>query len=154
LKGVSPLIATVLLVAITVVVGGIVAAWFSSFTKTTTEIVGESGEQQLICMNAGILLRNLRYVDSNLVGEIQNSGSVTLGNLKLQILYQNLTQETIPLCSSDGMAVACEGSLTKLVLYPNDRVFFNFSIPNNYDEVRIITNCTNAYDEVSRNELG
>jgi len=52
MKGISPLIAAVLLIAFTVAVGGIIAVWVTSFTKTTTTNVGVSTRGATACQGA------------------------------------------------------------------------------------------------------
>ncbi len=42
MKGISPLVAVVLLIAFTVIVGGIIATWVTTFTKTQTGTVERS----------------------------------------------------------------------------------------------------------------
>ena len=49
MKGISPMLATILLVAFTVAVGGIISVWFSSFTRTTTTNVESSSTNQTKC---------------------------------------------------------------------------------------------------------
>ena len=49
-KGISPLIATVLIIGLTVVLAALVAMWTTQFTKDTTKNVGAKSEQQLACI--------------------------------------------------------------------------------------------------------
>ena len=49
LKGISPLIGTVLLVAFTIAVAGIISAWIIPYTKRQTALVGEEAETQTYC---------------------------------------------------------------------------------------------------------
>ncbi len=48
-KGVSPLIASVLLVAFTMAVAAILVVWITGFTQQQTETVGARGEKQTSC---------------------------------------------------------------------------------------------------------
>ena len=48
-KGISPLIATVLILGLTVVLAALVAMWSTQFTKDTTKSVTESAEIQTRC---------------------------------------------------------------------------------------------------------
>lgn len=52
MKGISPMIATVLLVAFTVVIGGILMLWFTTLARTTTAGAGSQAEAILKCSNA------------------------------------------------------------------------------------------------------
>ena len=49
MKGISPMLATILLVAFTVAIGGIISVWFSSFTRTTTANVESASVNQTKC---------------------------------------------------------------------------------------------------------
>ncbi len=62
-KGISPLVAVVLLIAITVAVGGILSIWLSGYTTRMTETVGsqtEAIEAQIKCAQS-ILEPNVIY---------------------------------------------------------------------------------------------
>jgi len=48
-KGISAMIATVLLIAFTVAVGGILSIWLTSLTNTQTESTGTAAERQVLC---------------------------------------------------------------------------------------------------------
>lgn len=52
MKGVSPLIAAVLLIAFTVAVGGIISTWITTLTTTTTGVTQAAGEKQIKCATA------------------------------------------------------------------------------------------------------
>ncbi len=52
MKGVSPLIAAILLIAFTVAVGGIISTWITTLTTTTTGITQAAGEKQVKCATA------------------------------------------------------------------------------------------------------
>jgi flagellin-like protein len=51
-KGLSPLIATVMLIAITLATSALIGAWFTSTIKVETEIIGESATKQINCTGA------------------------------------------------------------------------------------------------------
>lgn len=48
-KGLSPLIASVLLVAFTMAVAAIVVVWITGFTQQQTATIGTRGERQVLC---------------------------------------------------------------------------------------------------------
>ena len=54
LKGVSPLIATVLLIASVIAVAGLISIWLTSFTRTTTSNVETTATNQTRCAGAYI----------------------------------------------------------------------------------------------------
>ncbi len=48
-KGISPLIASVLLVAFTMAIAAVLVAWITGFTQQQTETIGSRGDQQTSC---------------------------------------------------------------------------------------------------------
>ncbi len=151
MKGISPLVATVLLIAFVVSVAGILSIWLNSLTVSTTQLVGGEASTAITCSYGGIKLSDLSFSNGFLTGGIENTGSITLGNLSLQIIYQNLTAQRIYLCLQAGVAKSC--SAATLSLFPRDLVYFNVSISSNYDKIRVLTNCTSVYFEAERSDV-
>jgi len=52
LKGLSPVLATIMLIALTLVVIGLVGSWFTSMTKRQTEIIETGAMKQINCTSA------------------------------------------------------------------------------------------------------
>jgi len=138
MKGISPLIATVLLIAFTLSVAGIVSVWLTGFARTSTETVGKESSTQLICSYGGIALSNLKFSNNRLSGSIENTRTIILGNITIQVLYTNASSQTEKLYVS---------------LTPREKYSFNISISSNYDKIRVITNCSSVYDEVGSSEV-
>jgi flagellin-like protein len=151
LKGLSPLIAIILLIAFTVAVAGIISVWLTGFARTQTELVGEEAEFQLICSYAGIALSDVKYGNGYLAGIVENVGTVVLGNISLHITYLNASSEKTDLCIAGNNVVKC--SVSNITLFSNEIVSFNISIGgSNYDEIRVAGNCS-THDEVERSEV-
>lgn len=140
MKGVSPLIATVLLIAFTISVAGIISIWLVGFSRTSSETIGSEASRQLICSYGGISLSNLRYSSSTgtLAGEVENTRSIVLGNITVQILYANATSQKTYL---------------NISLTPREKASFNISVSSNYDKIRAMTNCSSVYDEVGPGDV-
>jgi len=154
-KGVSPLIATVLLIAFTIAVGGIISVWLTSFTTTTTQTVGKQSETQILCGTGGIQLSNVGYCSSYITGYITNTGSISLGSITFTVLYSNASREMF-YANYSGGAVSRVSSNGSLMMLPGEKYWFNFSIGgSNYQILRVVTNCTTITDEVdnSNNEI-
>ncbi|MEM5882836.1 MAG: archaellin/type IV pilin N-terminal domain-containing protein [Candidatus Aenigmatarchaeota archaeon] len=155
LKGISPLVATVLLIAFTVASAAIISFWLIPFLTSITQSTSEEADVQLKCSRGGISLFDLNYnlSSSTLSGKIENTGSVSLGNLALQILYLNSTVEKIDLCYSEGNVISCKNS--NLTISPRTLVSFSIKIPNNYDILTLTTNCSGygVYGRASRDEI-
>lgn len=73
-KGISPLIAAVILIAFTLAVGSLSMAWMSSFTEDTTDAVGDEGQRQVACSQARLDLLNTSWDQDNLSVTVANTG--------------------------------------------------------------------------------
>lgn len=151
MKGLSPLIATVLLIAFTVGVGGIISVWISSFTQTSSKIVSKEGELQLICSNGAIDLSVLRYCNNNMSGIIKNNGRIALGNITVQVIGTNGSQANIPLNDTPG------GSSGNYLVLRSGQIFtFNQTLTTvgpNYDKIWVYTNCSSVTDLADRSDV-
>ena len=153
LKGISPLVATVLLIAFTVAVGGIVSVWILGFSRTQTSLVGKEAKESIICSYASIALSDVSYCSttSTLSGKIENTGSVVIGDIKLSIILTNGTILENPLCEAGGKVIKC--SSANLTLGVREIASFNLSSSSNYDLIRVSTNCSTCYDEIESSDV-
>mgnify|MGYP000218039353 CR=1 FL=1 len=152
MKGISPLIATVLLIAFTVAVAAVISLWLTGFASTSSETVSQHAETELYCAYGGISISNLKYCSSTgrLAGIIENTRLVDIGNVTLQIIYANATNEKIYL-AEDGSARSGGSTLS---LTPREQVSFNVTIGgSNYDRIHVYTNCTNVYADARSNDV-
>lgn len=135
-KGVSPFIASVLLIALVLAVAAIFSGWFTQFVTRTGETVEEHSEERVTCSYGGIALTDLEYnsTTGNLTGYIENVDIIPLGNIDLEIFYDNATRQEIDLNAE---------------LESGEKDALNQAINGNYDKIRVFTNCSNVYDEVS-----
>jgi flagellin-like protein len=148
-KAISPMVATVLLIAFTVAVGGVVSVWLQTFSRTTTGEVSEQTESEIYCSYAGISMSNLEYCSSYLFGRLENTKFKAIGNITVQIIYTNATTQTIRLCNNGS---SCPSSL--MSLEPGELKTFNISIDSSsYDTIRVYTNCSNVDDEVQSGQV-
>lgn len=79
-KAISPLMATIILVAITLAVSALLGSWFTSMTKTETEIIEKGAKQIINCSNA--LLDIVDVICSNTSQELKISIN-NIGQLEL-----------------------------------------------------------------------
>jgi len=131
-KGISPLIAEVLLIGFTVAVASLVILWATGFTRTTTSKIGSQAEIQAVCMNAGIdFFGTVIYNTSSqiLSGYVKNTGNVPLGNISFQVIYST-SISNFPNQISE--------------LLPQNIQYFSLSgITPNFNTLYVSTNCTN-----------
>ncbi|MCD6403067.1 MAG: hypothetical protein J7K98_01920 [Candidatus Aenigmarchaeota archaeon] len=143
-KGISPFIASVLLIAFTVAVAGIMSGWFTSFTKTSTETVEEHAEEELTCAYGGVKIYDVSYSSSTqrITGFVKNTGTITLNNISVSII-----------CSTGS---SYKYSITN-ELDPGEEVYFNTSIGcpdiNQLVKVIVLTSCPSVSDYVSSDEI-
>jgi flagellin-like protein len=143
-KGISPLIAEVLLIGFTIAVAAIVILWATGFTRTSTKTIGTQAETQIACTYAGIdFYGSVTYNSTSklLFGYLRNTGNVPLGNISFQILYNNGTETR---------------NLLIDVLLPSNLASFYFdNIQPNINLIYVSTNCTNPpiTAKISSNEI-
>ncbi len=145
MKGVSPIVASVLLIAFAIAVAGLYSGWITSFTKTTTEEVQEQSEKRVTCSYGGIALDDVKYnkTAGNISGKVENTDLIVLGNIDFEIFYVNDNREKLDL---------------NIILEPGEKNTFNrqvlnMNITNNYNKIRVISNCSNVYDEISSSDV-
>ncbi len=90
MKGLSPMISTILLVALATTVAAILVPWVMDFAKTQTNTITNQGEKKVNCIESGL------YFTSSDIGydslsnparinvSIKNSGLVDLYTFKMQ----------------------------------------------------------------------
>ena len=97
-KGLSPLLATVMLIALTLSVVGLIGSWFVSMSRSQMEEIEEGGEKQIECTNA--LLDIVSVICSNNTEELKigvnNIGQINLYDFSTFVevnntFYQNST---------------------------------------------------------------
>jgi len=145
MKGISPLIATVLLIAFTITVGTVISLWLKQLATTTSTQVSEQTQKEIVCSYGGVSLDELEFCDPYLSGNIENTGDIILGEITLLVVYSDYNLK-IPLCKSDSKIVNCSSS--NLTTSPREIIPFNLSVDANFKSVRVLTNCSNVYDEV------
>ena len=75
MKGISPLIAAVLLIAFTVAIATLIMGWFSSFTRSTTTSISNTTNQAVACSDARVSIMDV-YINNG----TQNA-NVIIGNI-------------------------------------------------------------------------
>jgi flagellin-like protein len=98
-KGISPLVAVIMLIAFTLIVGGILAAWVSQFTQTQRAYTQR-------CVNARVIIQNGIYdsASKNLTLVIYNYGNVDLAFTTI-LQYPNRTITSDDVISSPSESI-------------------------------------------------
>jgi len=151
MKGISPLIATVLLIAFTVATAGLLSSWLMSFTKTSSETVTQQSTTQLVCSYGGIGLSSLKYSNNRMNGTIENTQTISLGNITVQIIYTNQSTITSKLCLVGSVANSCD--VANISISPRESVSFSIPASSAYQTIRVYTNCSNVYDSAASSDV-
>jgi flagellin-like protein len=85
MKGISPLIATVLLIAFTLSVAGLLGGWFSGLTKTQTETIEKSSGETMNC--TGSLVSIVDVLCGNTTPDAPNTLRIVIANEGNNALY-------------------------------------------------------------------
>lgn len=159
-KGISPIIATVLMIAFTVAVAGILSGWLTAFTTTSTQTVKSQSDTELTCSYGGISIGSLRFSGGYLSGNVDNTRTVSLGGITVQIIFTNKTIQNVKLCSTatatccTSCATVCSTCTTaNTSLSPRETTTFNITTNSNYEKIRVYTNCSSVYDEANSGDV-
>ncbi len=140
-KGISPLIAAVLLLAFTISIGIITLTWFNTFARNATTKIENQTSQKIDCSFGAISIRNVCLNNTNLTGFIENTGSIELKDIKIKILYSNGSS-----LSYNYTQLGFEDD----ILFPGNKKHININV-GNVDEILLIsltTNCPKVDDEL------
>lgn len=75
MKGLSPVVASIIMIAFAVAVGGLVSIWLTGFATETTETTSDKGNRALEC--SGVILKVERVTDSQIVFSNPSSEPIT-----------------------------------------------------------------------------
>lgn len=132
-KGVSPLIASVILIAITMAVAVILANWVTSYTKGTIERLPTCTGGRVDFVTADYP----KYQDGKLVAAVQAT-YVDLSRFTVDVIYTNGTAKTF----SDTQALVLSSGSTGTVVSP-----VIAASKSELTQARIGTNCSDVKTE-------
>jgi len=135
MKGISPLIASILLIAFTLAVAVIIGSWLTSISSQQSSSVGAAANQTVTC-SKGVI--DIVSIPNNTTVIIQNAGQIDLsGNFTLSC-GTNITTTSSVILAKGGMASlsssGCKDSGNKI------RVS-SYVCPSVYTECTYDTNC-------------
>ena len=85
MKGISPLVATVLLIGFTVAIAGIISVWISGTTRTQTEIIGDQASLQASCVGSSLVIKEVRRSGAQVnVTYVLETGTEGLTNVTIE----------------------------------------------------------------------
>lgn len=101
MKGISPMIAVVLIIGFTVAVGALVGIWLTTLAKTQTSVVEEQAEKQVKCMASSLTIKEVRYPSGTTgtctvnVTVTYETGTEILANMTVEISAKGTTVRSI-----------------------------------------------------------
>ncbi|MGC8993419.1 MAG: archaellin/type IV pilin N-terminal domain-containing protein [Candidatus Aenigmatarchaeota archaeon] len=131
MKGISPLVATVLLIAITMTLAGVIALWGSSFVRTSLPTENQTQTVQA-CTGGSIKLISSSYNATSQIfsATIYNDGSQKLTITNITFIYPNTAEEK---------PVGKDISPAQVIVFSVDNV------TSGYSSYIVSTNCPNIY---------
>lgn len=128
-KGVSPFIASVILILITIVVGSFLTSWSQDLAKDQADAVTKNARPE--CNYVFLNVQDLQYDNTTakqLSMLVQNTGTSNTQITGIQLFYDNLTEESLP----DIFPVDLEAGR----MQP-----FRFNASENIKYIQIISSC-------------
>ena len=150
MKGVSPLVAAVLLIAFTVSVSMIIMGWFSTFVRGTTANVSGTTEEALACQMASISIEHV-YIKNSSTGAakilVKNTGFV---DLTVNAMVFNKTGAS---CYNNSDLSLPKGSSLMITLTNGTPdtcpIFKGKACSETFDRAVVTTNCGGVSDTVT-----
>ena len=140
-KGVSPFIASVILILITVVVGSFITSWSQDIAKDQADTVTKNTKPE--CNYVFLNVQDIQYDNSTtkqLSMIVQNTGTSDTQITGMQLFYDNLTEEALP----DIFPIDLEaGSLQP----------FRFNSSENIKYVQIISSCPEKSVKIYKSDI-
>lgn len=144
MKGISPLVASVLLIAFTVSISTLIMGWFSTFARTTTSNVSSSAAEAIACNSAGVNIEHVYIVN----GSNPNVTTILVHNVGFYTI--NVTGMVINttggVCSNSTPVSLAKGNYTTIQMigcniFPGAKAQFSRAV--------VTTNCGGVDDTTS-----
>jgi flagellin-like protein len=137
LKGISPLVAAVLLIAVTMTIAGVLAYWATNFFRTETTALQQNQSLIRECTAANMRVYSCSYDVNNTRMSLilENNGATTLRDIVVQIIHSDNSISTINL----------NGTLQRNLL----QSYTLNDISSNYTNLVIRTHCPTAFVELT-----
>lgn len=96
-KGLSMIIAAVLLIAVTMSIAGILIYWSTSFVQKKLSETGDNSTYETLCLGAEFKLHSASFNNGTLFLRIDNQRTIDLTLENLYLFYPDNKMETVPL---------------------------------------------------------
>lgn len=137
LKGISPLVAAVMLIAVTMTIAGILAFWASSFTTRQTSTLSNQTQQITTCAGANFKVFTSFYDSDKKEHTImlENKGLSPVDIVGVDYIYKN--------------GITHKNASLHLPVTSEIKVLIVEDVEDNFVSFRVISNCPNVYAEGS-----
>lgn len=118
MKGISPLIAAILLIAFTITVATFLASWSTTFAKTQTQEFSKASEEiSAECKYANLQIETAVYYGSEekVVAVLWNMGKVQLSNFQFLVYYSDVNITSIS--PEEANATLSTGDFRTMTVY-------------------------------------
>lgn len=134
-KGISPLVASVLLIAITMAVAAILASWVSGYTRTTLATLPT-------CIGGSLSYVSADYPkwDIDHIVAVIEAQAVSLGNFKFEVIFNNDTSSRYSDTQVLGLPPGASGTVISETIGGSS---------TDIKKVRVISNCSNVQTDWS-----
>jgi len=134
MKGISPLIASILLIAFTLAVAVIIGSWLTSISSQQSSSVGASANQTVTCSKGVIAIVS---IPNNNTVIIQNQGQIDLsGNFTLSC-GTNISTSSVSLAKGSMVSLTSSGCIDS----GNKIHISSYVCPSVYTECTYGSNC-------------
>ncbi len=118
MKGLSPLIAVVLLIGFTVAIAGIISVWITGTTRTQTDIIGEQAILQSECVVSTLKVLEVRRSSGQVnITYALETGGEGLNNITIEAIALGNTTRVGPFYTNSTLKPG-EGNATTLNIQP------------------------------------
>ena len=135
-KGISPLIASVLLIAFTLSIGAFMSAWLQDVTKKQTQAAVDNSKPE--CQFSALNIQNVTYTNSTnrLKIDIENTGTKSVAINTIRLIYSDdLSTQAV-----FNRTTINAGDAYALIMYNTTT---NNSIRSDIRILRLVTDCSN-----------
>jgi len=97
-KGISPMLASIILIAFVISVASIIGPWLVDFIGESTEDATERGEKDIECTYAGLHVRGVteeQNENTTLSAEVENVGDIDLSDFWVELTYEDASIESM-----------------------------------------------------------
>ncbi|VVB60079.1 Uncharacterised protein [uncultured archaeon] len=135
-KGISPLIASVLLIAFTLSIGAFMSTWLQDVTKKQTQSTVENSKPE--CQFANLNIQNVTYTNSStkLRIDVENTGTKSVAINSIKLIYNDDTTTQ----ANFNRTTINAGDVNTLLMYNTTT---NGSIRSDIRKLRLVTDCPN-----------